>query len=89
MSLYDNDQTSQSYGLGDRYFWAWGLTDFGNATFIIDDTNVEDHTYSSGRVGLMGIITAGHETPHFADLQLKGKTTESSSLKEITQPSEH
>ena len=33
MSLIDNDPTSKSYGLGDRYFWAWGLTDFGNATF--------------------------------------------------------
>ena len=33
LSLYDNDQTSQSSGLGDRYFWAWGLIDFGNATF--------------------------------------------------------
>lgn len=33
LSLIDNDPTSKSYGLGDRYFWAWGLTDFGNATF--------------------------------------------------------
>ncbi len=33
LSLIDNDETSLSYGLGDRYFWAWGLTDFGNATF--------------------------------------------------------
>ena len=33
MSLIDRDTTSKSLGLGDRYFWAWGLTDFGNATF--------------------------------------------------------
>ena len=33
LSLFDSDQTSQSYGVGDRYFWAWGLIDFGNATF--------------------------------------------------------
>ena len=31
--MIDTDQTSVSYGLGDRNFWAWGLTDFGNATF--------------------------------------------------------
>jgi hypothetical protein len=33
LSLFDSDPTSESFGLGDRYFWAWGLTDFGNATF--------------------------------------------------------
>ena len=33
LSLFDSDQTSLSYGLGDRFFWAWGLTDFANATY--------------------------------------------------------
>jgi hypothetical protein len=33
LSLFDTDQTSVSYGLGDRYRWAWGLIDFGNGTF--------------------------------------------------------
>ena len=33
LSLFDNDYTSKSYGVGDRYYWAWGLTDFGNGTF--------------------------------------------------------
>lgn len=33
LSLYDQDRTSKSYGMGDRFFWAWGLIDFGNATF--------------------------------------------------------
>jgi hypothetical protein len=33
LALIDTDRTSRSYGLGDRYFWAWGLIDFGNATF--------------------------------------------------------
>jgi len=33
LSLFDNDRTSGSYGLGDRYHWAWGLIDFGNGTF--------------------------------------------------------
>ena len=33
LSLFDSDPTSESFGLGDRYFWAWGLIDFGNATF--------------------------------------------------------
>ena len=31
--MFDNDRTSASYGLGDRYHWAWGLIDFGNGTF--------------------------------------------------------
>ena len=33
LALYDNDQTSHTYGVGDRYRWAWKLIDFGNATF--------------------------------------------------------
>jgi hypothetical protein len=33
LALIDRDQTSQSYGMGDRCYWAWGLIDFGNATF--------------------------------------------------------
>ncbi len=33
LSLFDSDPTSASYGMGDRYYWAWGLIDFGNATF--------------------------------------------------------
>ena len=33
LSLFDNDRTSFSYGIGDRYHWAWGLIDFGNGTF--------------------------------------------------------
>ncbi len=33
LALFDSDQTSISYGMGDRYYWAWGLIDFGNGTF--------------------------------------------------------
>ena len=33
LALFDRDSTSQSHGMGDRYFWAWGLIDFGNGTF--------------------------------------------------------
>lgn len=33
LSLFDADRTSASHGLGDRMHWAWGLIDFGNATF--------------------------------------------------------
>ena len=33
LSLIDRDKTSSSYGMGDRYHWAWGLIDFGNGTF--------------------------------------------------------
>jgi hypothetical protein len=33
LALFDADPTSASYGMGDRYYWAWGLIDFGNGTF--------------------------------------------------------
>lgn len=33
LALIDRDQTSGSYGMADRYHWAWGLIDFGNASF--------------------------------------------------------
>lgn len=33
LALFDSDLTSISHGMGDRYYWAWGLTDFGNGTF--------------------------------------------------------
>jgi hypothetical protein len=33
LALFDSDRTSDSHGMGDRYFWAWGLIDFGNGTF--------------------------------------------------------
>ena len=33
LSLIDNDKTSLSNGLGDRFYWAWGIKDFANGTF--------------------------------------------------------
>ncbi len=33
LSLYDENSISPTLGLGDRFFWAWKLTDFSNATF--------------------------------------------------------
>ena len=33
LALFDSDQTNISFGMGDRYYWAWGLIDFGNGTF--------------------------------------------------------
>lgn len=33
LGMVDRDPTSASYGMGDRYHWAWGLIDFGNGTF--------------------------------------------------------
>ncbi len=33
LALFDSDPTSSSHGMGDRYYWAWGLIDFGNGTF--------------------------------------------------------
>lgn len=33
LALFDFDRTAESYGLGDRFHWAWGLIDFANGTF--------------------------------------------------------
>lgn len=33
LALMDVDRTSASFGMADRYRWAWGLIDFGNGTF--------------------------------------------------------
>lgn len=33
LALFDRDRTSKSFGVGDRYFWAWGLIDFSNGSF--------------------------------------------------------
>lgn len=33
LALFDVDPTSNSYGMGDRYHWAWGLIDFGNGSY--------------------------------------------------------
>lgn len=33
LALYDNDSSSRTYGLGDRFYWAWKLIDFPNGTY--------------------------------------------------------
>lgn len=33
LALFDVDESSSTYGMGDRYHWAWKLIDFGNGTF--------------------------------------------------------
>jgi hypothetical protein len=33
LALFDADRSSASCGMGDRYYWAWGLIDFSNGTF--------------------------------------------------------
>lgn len=33
LALFDKDTSSNSHGIGDRYYWAWGLIDFGNGSF--------------------------------------------------------
>lgn len=33
LALYDRDPTSATWGVGDRFYWAWKLIDFGNGTF--------------------------------------------------------
>ena len=32
LAMFDQDSTSLSYGMGDRFYWAWGMIDFGNGT---------------------------------------------------------
>ncbi|OAH06907.1 hypothetical protein pfor_22c2443 [Rhodobacteraceae bacterium SB2] len=57
LSLIDTDDTSESYGLGDRYYWAWGLTDFGNATF-------------QGMAHGLSLLWIGNKWPYETDPQL-------------------
>lgn len=33
LGLMDRDETSSSFGMADRFYWAWGLIDFGNGSF--------------------------------------------------------
>lgn len=33
LSFFDTDSTSETHGVGDRFYWAWSLIDFGNGTF--------------------------------------------------------
>lgn len=33
LALFDHDPVSASFGMGDRFHWAWRLIDFGNGTF--------------------------------------------------------
>jgi len=33
LANFDRDRTSQTYGVGDRFHWAWKLIDFPNGTF--------------------------------------------------------
>ncbi|MFN0170973.1 MAG: sialidase family protein [Bryobacteraceae bacterium] len=51
--------------------------------------DVEDRTYAKGRVGLMGLITAGKLTPHFANLEVGGASASASRWAGLTPPPEH
>ncbi|WP_375752273.1 hypothetical protein [Vibrio sp. HN007] len=33
LALFNNDTSSATYGVGDRYYWGWKLIDFPNGTF--------------------------------------------------------
>jgi len=33
LSLFDNEKSSKTYGIGDRNYWAWAQTDFPNGTY--------------------------------------------------------
>ncbi len=33
LALFDADRYSPTYGVGDRFYWAWKLIDFGNGSF--------------------------------------------------------
>lgn len=50
---------------------------------------VEDHTYASGRVGLMGLITSSFKTPHFGDLQVTGDDLCPSAWTGLIHPAKH
>jgi hypothetical protein len=58
LALIDRDQTSGSYGMADRYHWAWGLIDFGNATF-------QGMANGLARLWCSGLWPYGTQQPHF------------------------
>jgi hypothetical protein len=33
LTMFDTDVISKTYGVGDRFYWGWKLTDFANGTF--------------------------------------------------------
>jgi len=51
--------------------------------------DVQDDTYSAGRLGLMGIVTPGITTPHFADLRVAGVAAGPSPWEGLTLPDKH
>ena len=48
-----------------------------------------DDTYARGRVGLMGLVTSGNMTPHFAGLQVEGDAVNPSPWNGLALPPEH
>ena len=51
--------------------------------------DVEDGTYATGRVGLMGLITDGTKTSHFAALEVEGTAVDPSPWAGLTPPPKH
>ena len=51
--------------------------------------DIEDHTYATGRIGLMAPPPSNPETPHFADLQVSGTEVAPSPWGGLTQPPKH
>ena len=51
--------------------------------------DVQDDTYSAGRLGLMGIVTPGVATTHFADLRVSGVAAGPSPWEGLTLPDKH
>jgi hypothetical protein len=51
--------------------------------------DLEDSTFASGRVGLMSLITAGKNSPHFADLEVSGTFQKDTVWRDLEAPAKH
>ena len=58
LAMYDNDETSPTFGLGDRRRWAWRLVDFGTGTF------------QGAARGLASLVTAQQLPPTVGELSV-------------------
>ena len=51
--------------------------------------SIEDQTYTTGRIGLMSLITAGNQAPRFASLQVEGAPVDLLPWDGLIQPPKH
>ena len=61
LALFDTDPLSPTFGVGDRLYWAWKLSDFGNGTF------------QGTAHGLARLLNAGLMPPAYSESAVLGR----------------